>query len=55
MTREPTTDTKCGETDRASPKCLLRWTIDPTTRKPVARWTIEQAEKTASLQLKPAA
>jgi hypothetical protein len=55
MTQEPTTDTKTREISRTPPKCLLRWTVDPETGKPVARWTVEQPEKTASSLLRPAA
>jgi hypothetical protein len=55
MAREPLTELKTRETDRANPKCLLRWAMDPATGKPMARWTIEQPEKTANFELRPAA
>ena len=55
MTHEPTTEPKTREAGHATPKCSMRWTIDPATGKPVARWTAEQPEKTDSFTLKPAA
>jgi len=55
MTQEPTTETKTRETSRVIPKCLLAWTIDPATGKPVAHWTIEQPEKATSFSLQQAA
>jgi hypothetical protein len=55
MTQQPTTKTQTRETAHAMPKCLLIWTIDPATGKPVARWTVEQPEKTQTFVLRPAA
>jgi hypothetical protein len=55
MTPEPTTETKTREAGRTDPKCLLRWTVDPETGKPVARWTVDQPQKTVSSVLLPAA
>jgi hypothetical protein len=55
MTQEPTAETKRRETTPSSSKCLLSWTIDPATGKPVARWISVQPEKTASFALRRAA
>ena len=55
MTQVPTTETKTREADRATPKCLLRWTVDPATGKPMARWTVERPETVTSLALPAAA
>jgi hypothetical protein len=55
MTQEPTTETKTLEAGRATPKCSLRWTVDPATGKPVARWTVERPETVKSLALPVAA
>jgi hypothetical protein len=55
MPQEPTTETKTRETGGATPKCRLKWTIDPETGRPVARWTVEQPEMVADAALRPAA
>jgi hypothetical protein len=55
MTLEPTTETKTREAGRVTPKCLLKWTIDPATGKPLARWTVDQPEKPSTSTLRPAA
>lgn len=55
MAQESATESKTRETGSVAPKCLLSWTVDPATGKPVARWTVAQPEKAASFTLKPAA
>jgi hypothetical protein len=55
MTPEPITETKPHEAGRNTPKCLLRWTVDPETGKPVARWSVDKSEKIATSALLPAA
>jgi hypothetical protein len=55
MAREPLAELKTRETGCATPKCSLRWTMDPATGKLVARWTIEQPEKTPSFEQRSAA
>jgi hypothetical protein len=47
------TTTRQGITAR--PSLALSWRLDAATGKPVARWTIVQAEKAASFGLRPAA
>jgi hypothetical protein len=44
MTQWPTTETKASEPGCTTPKCLLKWTIDPETGKPIGRWVAERAE-----------
>ena len=55
MTQGPTTETKTREAGPATPKCLLRWTIDPVTGKPMARWTVERPQTVTSLAVSSAA
>jgi hypothetical protein len=55
MTQGPTTETNTREVGSAPPKCLLRWTVDPATGKPVARWTVERPETVTSHALPVAA
>jgi hypothetical protein len=39
----------------ARPNLSLTWRLDPATGKPVARWTINEAEEIAETALRPAA
>jgi len=55
MIPESTSETKTHKTGRVTPKCLLRWAIDPATGKPVARWTVDEPAKTTTFVLKPVA
>jgi len=55
MTPEAITETKPHEADRTTLKCLLRWTVDPETGKPVARWTVDKPEQMVTSVLLPAA
>jgi len=55
MAQESTTAPKAHNAGISSPKCLMTWTIDRRTGKPVARWAAEQLEKTAALAIRPAA
>jgi hypothetical protein len=55
MTLEPTAETKNREAGHAPSKCLLKWSIDPATGKPVARWTVDQPERIPTFLLKTAA
>lgn len=55
MTEGQTTETKTRAAGSARAKCLLRWTVDPATGKPVARWTVERPETVTSLALPAAA
>jgi hypothetical protein len=55
MAPKPTTETKTRGASRTNPKCTLRWTVDPETGKPVARWTGDQPKETVGSVLRPAA
>jgi hypothetical protein len=55
MTQWPTTETKASEPGRTTPKCLLKWTIDPETGKPIGRWVAERAETVSVPALRSAA
>jgi len=55
MTQRPTSEFKTSEFSRVAPKCLLRWTIDPVTGKPVGRWTEAQPATTVTISELPAA
>jgi hypothetical protein len=55
MTQGPTAETKTHEAGSSPPKCLLRWTVDPATGKPVARWTVERPQTVTSLAVSAAA
>jgi hypothetical protein len=48
MTQGAITEAKTREAGRMNPKCLMRWTVDSATGKPVARWTVERPEMVSS-------
>jgi hypothetical protein len=48
MTERRTIEEESRQTAHERPTLSLRWTLDPTTGKPVARWTNEQPEMIAS-------
>jgi hypothetical protein len=47
MMQRPIAESESRQAGRATPKCVLKWTIDPATGKPVARWTAERSETVA--------
>jgi hypothetical protein len=49
MTQWPTTETKVSEPGRTTPECLLKWTIDPETGKPIGRWVAAERAETVSV------
>lgn len=55
MTQLPTAEPKTRQAGRPAPKLLMRWTVDPGTGKPVARWTIDRPETVPDLTLPAAA
>ena len=56
MTERTTIEGKSHQTAREErPALSLTWTLDPTTGKPVAHWTIEQPERIASFASRRAA
>jgi hypothetical protein len=36
-------------------KLAMRWTLDPATGKPAARWIVEAGDRLADVDLQPAA
>jgi len=55
MTERPAVEEKSRQTPPERPILSLRWSLDPTTGKPMARWISEQPEMIARFALRPAA
>jgi hypothetical protein len=55
MTERTTIEEKSLQTARERPTPSLTWTLDPTSGKPVARWTVEQPEMIANFVSRRAA
>ena len=55
LTSEPivasSADLKWGKAARPRPVLRLRWTIDPTTGKPAARWVVAGSEPVGAVEL----
>jgi hypothetical protein len=55
MTERTAIEEKSCQTARERPILSLTWKLDPTTGKPMARWTSEQREMIASFAPRRAA
>ena len=54
MPERPTLEAQSPKT-LARPRLILSWRLDPATRKPVARWTVEQPAPPANFAMPAAA
>jgi hypothetical protein len=55
MTERTAIEEKFRQTARERPTLSLTWSLDPTTGKPMARWTREQPEMIATFAPRRAA